>query len=114
MFTQSIWNDNSGETDFAPLQQDITVDTVIIGGGITGLVAASLLARGGRKVAVLEALKVGGGTTGHSTGNLYVGVDHTLSALHSKYGVETLREVLAARNYAAQWIARSVGEYGLD
>lgn len=114
MFTQSIWNDFSGETDFPVLTRNLTVDTVIIGGGITGITAANLLARGGRKVAVLEALKVGGGTTGHSTGNLYVGVDHTLSALHSKYGVDTLREVLAARNHAAQLIARNVGEYGLD
>ncbi len=114
MFTKSIWNDYSEETDFTPLRQDITVDTAIIGGGITGVMAASLLARGGRKVAVLEALRVGGGTTGHSTGNLYVGVDHSLSALHSKYGAETLREVLAARNHAAQLIVRSIGEYGLD
>lgn len=114
MFTQSIWNDYAGETDFATLNEDITVDTVIIGGGITGISAASLLARGGRKVAVLEALKVGGGTTGHSTGNLYVGIDRTLSALRSKYGVDTLREVLAARNYAVQQIARNVGEYRLD
>jgi glycine/D-amino acid oxidase-like deaminating enzyme/nitrite reductase/ring-hydroxylating ferredoxin subunit len=114
MFTKSIWNEYSGETDYAPLQQDITVDTAIIGGGITGAIAARLLARGGRKVALLEARKLGGGTTGHSTGNLYVGVDHTLSVLRSKYGVETLREVLAARNHAAQLIAHSVSEYGLD
>lgn len=114
MFTQSIWNDYAEETAFAPLEEDITVDTAIIGGGITGVTAAALLARGGRKVALLEAYQVGGGTTGHSTGNLYVGVDHTLSALSAKYGVETLREVLAARNHAVQLISRNVGDYGLD
>ncbi|HEX5057529.1 MAG TPA: FAD-dependent oxidoreductase [Gammaproteobacteria bacterium] len=114
MFTQSIWNAYSGETAFEALDEDITVDVAIIGGGITGVTAAELLARGGRKVALLEALKLGGGTTGHSTGNLYVGVDHTLSAVSSKYGVETLRDILAARSQAVRLIARNVSEYTLD
>lgn len=114
MFTQSLWNDYADATAFAPLEEDITVDVAVIGGGITGVTAAALLARGGRKVALLEARSLGGGTTGHSTGNLYVGVDQTLSALSAKYGVETLREVLAARNHAVQMIGRNVGDYGLD
>jgi glycerol-3-phosphate dehydrogenase len=45
MFTQSVWNDYAEETGFAPLEEDITVDTAIIGGGITGVTAAALRAR---------------------------------------------------------------------
>jgi glycine/D-amino acid oxidase-like deaminating enzyme/nitrite reductase/ring-hydroxylating ferredoxin subunit len=114
MFTKSIWNGFRGETEFAPLDGDITVDVAIIGGGITGITAANLLAREGQRVAVLEALKIGGGTTAHSTGNLYVGIDHTMSEVCSKYSVETLREVLAGRNHALQLIQNYVGEYALD
>ncbi|HEX7028893.1 MAG TPA: FAD-dependent oxidoreductase [Gammaproteobacteria bacterium] len=114
MFTKSLWNAYSGTTDFPSLQGDITVDTAIIGGGVTGISAACRLAGNGRKVAVLEALKVGGGTTGHSTGNLYVTVDHTLSALCSKYDPETAKRVVAARTHGLRVIEENVARYGLD
>ncbi|HEY3486624.1 MAG TPA: FAD-dependent oxidoreductase, partial [Gammaproteobacteria bacterium] len=114
MFTQSIWNTYSDETEFPPLREDITVDTVIIGGGITGITAASMLAAEGRKVVVLEALKVGGGTTGHSTGNLYAVIDHGLSTFRSKYDVQTLKDVLTARTHALQLIEHNIHKHQLD
>ncbi len=42
-------------------------DEVIVGGGITGLVSALLFAREGRRVAVLEARRLGAVATGNST-----------------------------------------------
>ncbi|NGZ99742.1 FAD-dependent oxidoreductase [Nocardioides sp. W3-2-3] len=45
-------------------------DVVVVGAGIAGLLTGLLLARGGRSVAVLEARRVGDGTTGHTTGKV--------------------------------------------
>jgi Rieske Fe-S protein len=46
---------------FPPLDRDMSVDVVIIGGGITGLTAALLLKRAGVKVTLLEARQIGSG-----------------------------------------------------
>lgn len=43
-------------------------DDLVVGAGITGLTAALLLARGGRRVGVITAEPVGGGSTGRSAG----------------------------------------------
>lgn len=114
MVASSIWDTFSTATDFPALHEDISADTVVIGGGITGISAARELADGGQKVVVLEALKVGGGTTGHSTGNLYVTVDHALSSLNSKYDLETARRVVAARAQGLRTIEENVTRYSLD
>lgn len=114
MFIRSIWNAFGQTTDFPSLHEDITADTVIIGGGITGISAGRLLADNGQKVAVLEALKVGGGTTSHSTGNLYVMTDQLLSSLQSKYDSETVKRVVAGRMQALRLIEQNIERYNLD
>jgi glycine/D-amino acid oxidase-like deaminating enzyme len=63
----SLWLERAPmiETDdFEPGQH---YDEVIVGAGITGLVSALLFARAGRRVAVLEARRVGAVATGNTT-----------------------------------------------
>ncbi|MDP4170993.1 MAG: FAD-dependent oxidoreductase [Bacillota bacterium] len=55
---------------FDKLNEDITVDVAIVGGGITGITAAYLLSKEGLKVAVLEAGSILNGTTGHTTAKI--------------------------------------------
>lgn len=67
------WRKISKEPDFqgSPLQGDIEVDVCIVGGGFTGLNAALTLARGGAKVAVLEAGTIGiDGASGRANGQV--------------------------------------------
>jgi len=114
MFTRSIWNAHSEKTSFKTLDQNIEVDVAIIGGGITGITTAQLLKSSGLRVAVLEAKEVGRGTSGHSTGNLYVITDQLLSPIKNKYDNSVLQTVLQARTEAFSLIARNVKDYNID
>lgn len=50
----SFWIDSTRSTHFSVLDRDITVDVAIVGAGIVGLTAASLLKQAGKSVAVIE------------------------------------------------------------
>lgn len=53
-----------------PLSEDIRADVCVIGGGITGLNCARLLKEAGLNAVVLEAARLGAGTTGRTTGKI--------------------------------------------
>ncbi|MGH2754628.1 MAG: FAD-dependent oxidoreductase [Actinomycetota bacterium] len=63
----SLWLETSPPPAFEQLPGDLEVDVVVIGAGIAGLTTAYLLKAAGKKVAVLEARRVCGGVTGHTT-----------------------------------------------
>ena len=82
----SLWMDTTPETDYPALSEDLTVDVAVIGGGISGLTTALLLARAGKSVVVLEADRIGTSTTGHTTGKVTALQQITYTALAVKHG----------------------------
>jgi glycine/D-amino acid oxidase-like deaminating enzyme/nitrite reductase/ring-hydroxylating ferredoxin subunit len=101
----SVWHAGAPSTGFPPLPGDVDTDVVIVGGGITGVTLAALLADAGRSVVLLEALRIGDGTTGHSTGNLY-GIVGQLQQLHSAWDTETTKRVVRSRLEAVDLVER--------
>jgi glycine/D-amino acid oxidase-like deaminating enzyme/nitrite reductase/ring-hydroxylating ferredoxin subunit len=67
---RSVWLATASHPTFSPLTTDLDVDVAVVGGGITGLTTALLLQRNGARVAVIEAGRLGAGTTGHTTGKV--------------------------------------------
>lgn len=114
MNTQSIWRRTVAETDFPVLAEELEVDVVIIGGGITGITAADLLTKAGKSVVLLEAWRVGSGTTGYSTGNLHTSVDHYLHRIEQKWGAERCRTIARLRSGMIDFIEQTVSEYNLQ
>jgi glycine/D-amino acid oxidase-like deaminating enzyme/nitrite reductase/ring-hydroxylating ferredoxin subunit len=115
MDTISVWKDASHQYSFPSLTSDITVDVAIIGGGITGITAAYLLSKAGKRVTVLEARKIADGSTGFSTGNLYAPVgSEGLDAVKSKWNVDHLRHVVQSRAAAVNFIEDRVKEFNID
>jgi len=107
MDTISLWeNITHRPTDYPKLQEDIEVDVAIVGAGITGITAAMLLVTAGKKVAILEAGRIGGGTTGFSTGNLYVAVQPYYHTIHNKFNLETVKAVAQSRKLAIDLIEK--------
>ncbi|MGH8002348.1 MAG: FAD-dependent oxidoreductase, partial [Brasilonema sp.] len=63
----SFWIDSTPNTNFSSLTNQVTVDVAIVGGGIAGLTAATLLKRAGKTVAVIESRHIVTGVSGHTT-----------------------------------------------
>ena len=90
-------------------------DTVVVGGGITGVVAAIELARKGQSVTIIEANRIGGGATAGSLGVLStpaagVGFDDPDEMVHGRARKAWHRERLAAQRY----LLRLVEDAGAD
>jgi len=76
---------------FPKLRENLRCDVLVIGGGITGLTAAYLLAKVGKKVCLLERGRLAGGDTGCTTAHLAMVTDLRLSELASSFGNEGAR-----------------------
>jgi glycine/D-amino acid oxidase-like deaminating enzyme/nitrite reductase/ring-hydroxylating ferredoxin subunit len=109
---QSIWSDiaDSEMPSYPPLDGDVRVDVAIVGAGITGLTAARLLVREGKRVAVLEQHQVGSGTTGGTTAHVTQVLDLRFRDLRSKFGRDDLRVVVDSSRAALELIASLVEE----
>ena len=64
---ESFWLATSPSTSYPALDRDLHVDVAVVGGGIVGVTTALLLAKEGPTVALVEADRVVGGVTGHTT-----------------------------------------------
>ncbi len=90
------------------------VDVVVVGGGITGLTAAVLLKAAGKTVAVLEALRVAEGVTGHTSAHLTEVVDCSFATLLSHFGDEGARRAVEGQRAALATIAGFVADRGIE
>ncbi|RYG22677.1 FAD-dependent oxidoreductase [bacterium] len=110
----SLWMATTPSTDFPPLQGEVTVDVAIIGGGLAGLTAATLLKAEGLTVAVLESDRVAAGVTGYTTAK--VTSQHSLIYDHliRHFGEDKARAYGAANEAAIEEIARLADQFGID
>jgi glycine/D-amino acid oxidase-like deaminating enzyme/nitrite reductase/ring-hydroxylating ferredoxin subunit len=104
MDSTSVWRATAPQSGFGFLQGDISTDILIIGGGITGITLALLLAREGRSVVLLEAETIGGGSTGNSTGNLYETLSQGLHGIARAWDDDVARAVVTQRRAAVDFI----------
>jgi glycine/D-amino acid oxidase-like deaminating enzyme len=81
-------------------------DVVIVGGGFTGVLAALRFAEAGVEPLVLEAGRVGYGSTAASSALLLQEPDARLSALTERYGERTARRIWRVSHDAARDLIR--------
>jgi glycine/D-amino acid oxidase-like deaminating enzyme/nitrite reductase/ring-hydroxylating ferredoxin subunit len=111
----SVWTVTADHPVFPRLRQDLDVDVAVVGGGLVGLTTALLVRRAGvERVAVLEAGRLGGGTTGQTTGK--VTAQHGLVYAHlvDRHGEEKARAYADANQAGVELVATLCGEYGVD
>jgi glycine/D-amino acid oxidase-like deaminating enzyme/nitrite reductase/ring-hydroxylating ferredoxin subunit len=113
-FPEPYWLRNVDLPTFPKLQQDTETEVAIVGGGMTGLTAAYLLAREGRKVAVIEAGSILNGTTGHTTAKVTTQHGLIYDELISHFGEDKTRLYYQANEQALHFIKNLVKEQQID
>jgi len=109
----SLWLATTPETGFPSLQPETTVDVAIIGGGLAGLTAATLLKEAGRTVAVLEATRIARGVSGHTTAKLTALHGLIYADLQRDFGEAKARCYGEANQAAIEEVARLVAQGGI-
>jgi glycine/D-amino acid oxidase-like deaminating enzyme/Rieske Fe-S protein len=110
----SLWTTTAQGRRFPVLPGDVTVDVVVIGGGIAGLTTAWLLKKAGKKVAVLEMNRILTGQTGQTTAHLTELLDTPYSTLRSDFGERGARMAAASSRASIEQVASLVKELNID
>jgi glycine/D-amino acid oxidase-like deaminating enzyme/nitrite reductase/ring-hydroxylating ferredoxin subunit len=109
----SLWIDRAEPSSSDPLPE-APVDDLVVGAGITGLVTALLLARAGRRVAVVEARTVGAVATGNTTAKISLLQGTKYSRLLRYQSQRIGKAYVEANREGMDWLLRFCDDHGVD
>lgn len=108
-----LWLEDA-QPAFPELDRELDVDVAVIGAGITGVMTAYLLKAAGKRVALVEASRIGFGATGYTTAKLTVGHSLVYRGLIDSFGVETAALYARSNQEAIERVADIVEGHGID
>ncbi|MGD6793237.1 FAD-dependent oxidoreductase [Metabacillus indicus] len=109
-FPEPYWRDTSNLPAFPKLSKHITVDAAVVGGGITGITSAYLLAKEGLKVALIDSDCLLNGTTGHTTAKVTIQHDLIYHELIQHAGKDGAKHYYEANQAGLDFIRNTVKE----
>ena len=112
-FVTSLWLADAERVQDDPWEPDAAVDDLVVGAGLTGMLTALLLARAGRKVAVVEARSAGAVTTGNTTAKLSLLQGSHLSSIRRYHSAEVVRAYVEANLEGQAWLLRYCDDHGI-
>jgi len=110
----SFWVETAQATSYPALSADRGFDVAVLGAGIAGVTTALMLKREGRRVALIEADRVGHGASGWSTAKVTSQHSLTYSRLRSRFGDERAAAYGRANEAGLALIVRLADELGID
>ncbi|HSK93205.1 MAG TPA: FAD-dependent oxidoreductase [Candidatus Angelobacter sp.] len=110
----SYWIATSDAEGRPPLAGDSEADLVVVGGGITGLTVALLAAQGGARVTLLEARRLGTGTTGNTTAKVTTLHGLVYSELQDRLGLEAGRAYAELNQLGLGTVRQLAGDHAID
>lgn len=111
---ESAWLAGVERRERPPIESDIRADVVVVGGGITGLTTALMVQRTGRQVALIEADRIGSGTTGRTTGKVSSLHGLNYAGMIERHGLEKAKAYAEANQWAIDAVAELADEIEQD
>jgi glycine/D-amino acid oxidase-like deaminating enzyme/nitrite reductase/ring-hydroxylating ferredoxin subunit len=112
--TTPYWAASLPSPVFERLDHDEHADAIVVGGGITGLTAAYLLANAGKRVVLLERTSLGAIDTGHTSAHVTMVTDTRLTELADRFGRSHAQAVWDAGLAAIDQIHGIVRRHGIE
>ncbi len=109
---KSLWLDRERRFTSDQIPEEKHFDTIVVGAGLTGMVAALLLSRSGQRVVVFEARTLGAVTTGNTTGKLSLLQGGVLSALRGQYSLKVVQAYVEANKSGQAWLTQYMEQQG--
>jgi glycine/D-amino acid oxidase-like deaminating enzyme len=110
----SFWINTVTPLQFEQLNQDIRTEVLIIGGGISGMTTAYLLAKAGKQVVLVEDGFIGSGETGRTTAHCTCALDDRYYEIEQIFGEDGSRQAAESHSAAIDQIERLVQELQID
>lgn len=105
---KSIWTQSIKLKSYKPLENDLEIDTIIIGGGLTGILTAKLLSESNIECAIIEAKEICSGQTKNTTAKITSQHGAIYSKIEKYYGIEFARQYASANQNAIEEYRRII------
>jgi glycine/D-amino acid oxidase-like deaminating enzyme len=97
-------------TPYPALNDDLSVDVCVIGGGFTGVNTAIELAQRGLSVVLIEARRIGWGASGRNGGQLIRGIGHEVEGFSRYVGTEGVHYLQRAGIDSVDLVRRRISD----
>lgn len=111
---KSIWSMSEKIPDRELLNGDLTVEAVVIGAGLAGVLTAHFLQDAGINTVVLEASKIGSGQTSNTTAKITSQHGLIYHRLIEEFGFEKAKQYADANEQAIADYRDLINKYGID
>ncbi|MEG1408574.1 MAG: FAD-dependent oxidoreductase [Terrisporobacter sp.] len=110
----SYWITSCENKEYKSLEKDIDTEYLIVGGGITGLTTAYLLNNENKKVTIVEADRIGWGSSGRNTGKVTSQHGLIYNNIKKEYSLETAKLYYEANEDGLKLVESIIKENNID
>lgn len=113
-YPEPYWRESVNLPTFPKLEESIKADVGIVGGGITGITAAYLVAKQNLNVVLIDAGVILNGTTGHTTAKITAQHGLIYDEFIQHFGIEKASQYYQAADEAKTFIEQTVNDHQID